>query len=929
MSKHKWIVDAKDIAIDDKNIENLLLVTPPIKGFLDIERDNKFFIMATKGYGKTFLLRIKSLQYYQKSIRSLHEDLLVDKPGFDNIIFNKEMAQCFTSTSNWTILWNVAILMSMYKQQGLLKDGLFEEDRILKNLVNSQAVTITNYCRHILHMSRSDFYLLSVTLDRYLIPLISKVTSPISAFIDNIDEFLEKHINYSHEGPSTEGEIHEDVWYNAQIGLVEAIYHLSGMNNHIKVFASIRKEIFVKIKSFDTRYSQYVSNGIDLCYSKEQLKEIFLLNIKKEPENNLFPNTLLVDPIKAFLGISKRNHTTVITEQEDVFDFIYRHTLQRPRDLMIIGSAISEIPPDKRTPKLITHLVNEKASEIAAGYLNEIHPHLITSDIKDIFKDISSNILTKNEMKNICSKYNKNCADEGCESNVCTHVFCALFKAGLIGIIHHDIHRGGKFQKFLAPGEAWSSMTSRLPNSNYYLVHPSLYHMIMMENPTFNISKSNIIGHDRPWKEEIDQASYLTEIKKRHVHFGPGKLGLGLVVPLLYPSTQMIVIGRPSTDWEKTAHQNIIEVRLNTDENYLFEYYHDPSDQTLNSIIYSIDNGINIMIMSDKIEILRPIIEKADSISTALGGDLNSIVDILRQANFPKTINLYPFENNRTDVQQFKVGLQGHNENIKVVNTIADRMCTQRAIYPKNVIMTCESYFQLIVQGDNNGDVKKLFSTYPKNVIITDNENEYNFYYRRKFWLLNSIHMIMAIYGYAYLTKKNIPLDAWKGILLTIIRDADKDCDKAVDMFIRIQSLRLIIETPNEILKKVFGDKSTDEIYSILILYARQVVLRIDNMFDAINRVLDIDITKSDTIDKLKNKLKDRILEISGFINEKKIEISELNITQKPQIEEMREVMNQFHTKLTNVLLALAKAAVNKSSRKITGRRGASSRKKT
>ena len=54
-----WTVDADDIRVAEDFDEALLHRTPEIDGFLSIERDDKFIVIGTKGFGKTLLLKAK------------------------------------------------------------------------------------------------------------------------------------------------------------------------------------------------------------------------------------------------------------------------------------------------------------------------------------------------------------------------------------------------------------------------------------------------------------------------------------------------------------------------------------------------------------------------------------------------------------------------------------------------------------------------------------------------------------------------------------------------------------------------------------------------------------------------------------------------------------------------------------------------------
>src|SRR5438552_18553004 len=52
-----WTVDADDIRVAEDFDESLLHRTPEIDSFLTPDRDDKFIVIATKGFGMTVLLR--------------------------------------------------------------------------------------------------------------------------------------------------------------------------------------------------------------------------------------------------------------------------------------------------------------------------------------------------------------------------------------------------------------------------------------------------------------------------------------------------------------------------------------------------------------------------------------------------------------------------------------------------------------------------------------------------------------------------------------------------------------------------------------------------------------------------------------------------------------------------------------------------------
>src|SRR5262249_19060012 len=82
------------------------------------------------------------------------------------------------------------------------------------------------------------------------------------------------------------------------------------------------------------------------------------------------------------------------------------------------------------------------------------------------------------------------------------HVFCALYRVGLLGHLHHDWVRAEARQRFLRPGEATLQPDGVLPEATHYLVHPVLSDVIGHVNPAYlrRIDPVNVVGYGRPWR---------------------------------------------------------------------------------------------------------------------------------------------------------------------------------------------------------------------------------------------------------------------------------------------------------------------------------------------------------------------------------------------------------------------------------------------
>src|SRR5512141_3304063 len=111
-----WTVDADDIRVADDFDESLLHRTP--------ERDDKFIVIGTKGFGKTLLLKAKRILYQRDGQAiCLPSGNLLDKPIGDKIFSRESIAFFAASSLPWSKAWLAAIATAALKHVGAA-DGL-------------------------------------------------------------------------------------------------------------------------------------------------------------------------------------------------------------------------------------------------------------------------------------------------------------------------------------------------------------------------------------------------------------------------------------------------------------------------------------------------------------------------------------------------------------------------------------------------------------------------------------------------------------------------------------------------------------------------------------------------------------------------------------------------------------------------------------
>ena len=499
-----WTVDADDIRVTEDFDDSLLHRTPEIEAFLRSDRDDKFIVIGTKGFGKTLLLKAKRVLYQQEERAAcLPSGVLLDKPIGDKIFSREQLAFFAVSPLPWSKIWLTAIALATLKHLGSLND-LKVSQGLARLVADNQIQGVIDHFVRLLDFTPRELQRCGADTDGHLVPRLRAVNSPIAIFIDGVDEYFNKHVESLNGHSSVTGELSPIVWHYSQLGLVEVAYQLRRINHHLKVFAAVRKEAYARLATTTVMSQQYRGSAVDIAYSPSSLREIFANNIRLlKAETMAKPERLQEDPLEAFLG------RTMVTdaytrEEEDAFEYVCRHTLLRPRDLMTMGERLGALRPDERRNELrFKEVVHQAATEIGYEYLAEIAPLVGGLEIERLLGILPGNVLSRHEMEQLFFAHS--IATGGEEK----HVFSALYHVGLLGHVHHDRVRGDSAQRFLRPGESTLAPDGQLPQSTHYLLHPVLSDVIGRLNPEYlkRVDRANIIGYGRPWNDKEQATS--------------------------------------------------------------------------------------------------------------------------------------------------------------------------------------------------------------------------------------------------------------------------------------------------------------------------------------------------------------------------------------------------------------------------------------
>ena len=188
-----WTVDADDIRVAEDFDDALLHRTPEIDAFLSPERDDKFVVIGTKGFGKTLLLKAKRV-FYQREGRALCLPLgnLLDKPIGDKIFSRETLAFFAASPLPWSKVWLAAIAMTALKHVGAA-DGLKVNARLNGLIADAQLHSVIDHFVRLLDFTPSDLQRCATDTDGHLVPRLRMHKSQVTIFID--EKVIEKSRN--------------------------------------------------------------------------------------------------------------------------------------------------------------------------------------------------------------------------------------------------------------------------------------------------------------------------------------------------------------------------------------------------------------------------------------------------------------------------------------------------------------------------------------------------------------------------------------------------------------------------------------------------------------------------------------------------------------------------------------------------------------
>ena len=544
-----WASDANQI--DIRALEDITFKNSVVHEFLD--SNNKHFVSGSKGLGKTLLLTYKrfllSEQYQTGAVKFVPEgrpylDMMGDLPSM-----SQAGIDLMSALDRCKRIWGFGFRLSAVSHHPSLITAVDSEDlqrfpRRLRALLEGRQAEPTMVVKELLSLSVGQINRVIDETENFLEHKIRSFHSGMFMFVDKLDQALRQ--------------LPRAAWVHMQAGMIEAAWDLMNTNRHIKIFATIREEAFASYQS-DIKTNLFGATST-LRYSKHDLREL-LEKLTFFYEKLPLRDFVILDVVSTTRGI----------QSEAAFDFMARHTLGRPRDLVIVASEISRNRRslDERSFKRIVQ--ETSASMLVANVFDEMRVFLEVLCDRDqrtrFLATLPYNVLTHAEVVDLWCRFHGVDREyyelHGHDAAEAYHPFRELYDCGLLGVVVRDPGSGRRVQRFRQPHDAVAGSQRQLPRSREYLLHPALEALVvrLTAGGSFTAFRHVVIGHGEPWPRHYGPiVEVQRELARRADRFDEDTEDA--VFELLARLDGELAIGQPFEDARKAIARSAAFVRL-------------------------------------------------------------------------------------------------------------------------------------------------------------------------------------------------------------------------------------------------------------------------------------------------------------------------------------------------------------------------------
>ena len=332
-----------------------------------------------------------------------------------------------------------------------------------------------------------------------------------------------------------------------------------------------------------------------------------------------------------------------------------------------------------------------------------------------------------------------------------------------------------------------------------------------------------------------------------HLHFGAGRLGLGLVVPAISASgVPFAVVQRPKARWQSLFRHGSRpdQLRVSVNSKVLV---HNVDVVHADAGVHGVPGVPDAMppqslVFGSSLDELGELLSRATSFSCSIGGAmegvllplLSSLPECDDQSEQPL---LFACENDHAAVESLQAKLAGR---VDVVSCMVDRVCTGCEVSGEGVDVIAEPWRGSIVvldpklHGDDNS-VRLPFC--PSVVTVPGCEREAEYLCERKLSLVNGMHTVLAFMTLDALFSAS-HAEGKEHVLLKY-SDMDRDAQRTCEAWRAARVARLLDDFGTDNIMRWHGLASREEVWELLLAHADHVLEeRFSQVDDLVSRVL-------------------------------------------------------------------------------------------
>ncbi len=529
-----------------KNMEKVL-VDPDqasVLGFLNNKNLSFSFLLGLKGNGKTLCITLKRYILQRDGVICIPKnEVLSKKANFTittDLMAGINLEDCSSNIQGFILrishYWQTAIYLTILQtvhEFDSMKDFIKFEDNecycgniqltipsesnsdIKQILSNKKSYSPLEMMMLVLNWSQDTINNLNMDL-KSVINIISKrfrqSNIRLAIFIDAIDQMT---FDCNKKIPSHFANKMGEIF---QIALLQN-YDL--FSSDIAMYITMRQEVFIAYKNdYNFRNVENMQGEIKLSYSKTNMEKLYRKYIyndnpkyrytSKIPKEYMENTDILSEYFVGTNEIENKNTKC----KENLFNYLYRHTFRRARDLTKLCQRLTHnietIRESKNTSVTVKATIDDYIKSDSFGYLKEYVNELFNeSDCYGLFDEkflslIPSDILSYNQINILRGKYSELYKEEGVSDP-----FEVLYRLGLLG--YFEKNELGEYVHKLIPVTSIRTISTKctidslLPqNAGIYTIHTVLAKLISVYRRNFYYSKNLVINTN----QTIDKTIY-------------------------------------------------------------------------------------------------------------------------------------------------------------------------------------------------------------------------------------------------------------------------------------------------------------------------------------------------------------------------------------------------------------------------------------